>query len=162
MALQKAISLDTNNVQTFRDENDNFIPNSKATGYYLGSKKVPMENSSKGYSFLHILRPKGSKENVGVWGSAQLDSIFSTLSRGVYTEVTYLRHDKIGKGRTKKIFDIAFDPEDRLQGIEAVSTTPTDEVAVDTSSTGTEDTSTSSEPTAVDVDEADALLKQNS
>lgn len=143
MALKKFISMDTPSTHDFKT-------NKTISGYYLGTKET--KNGP-----LHVVRPKGTTDNIGVWGSAQIDQFISTLQKqgntGAFVEITFLKKIKAPKGEMK-VFDFAFDDSDIFTDIGSVSAGTTDLETVEAVSDSEEDT--------VTADEAEALLQGNS
>lgn len=109
MARKQVHSLDCEKTFGFGPE-ENQIPKGKEfKGYYLGSKKV---KSEYGEQLVHIF--KTAKGNVGLWGSANLNSNLAQIEPGCMTFVTYNEKIKLAGGKSMKKFSVEFDDEDKI------------------------------------------------
>ncbi len=107
MALQKKLDLSTDQVFGM-GRGEGKITEIK--GYYLGSRTV---NTANGDSVIHVFQtPKG---NVGVWGTAKLNSNFTAGDLGVYQEIFYKGKVKLAGGKTQHTYDFMNDLENTIE-----------------------------------------------
>ncbi len=106
MALQKKLDLSTDQVMALGQGEGKV---GEVKGYYLGSRTVATAN---GDSTIHVFQtPKG---NVGVWGTAKLNSNLGASDLGVYQEIYYKGKIKIKGGKTQHTYDFNNDPENTI------------------------------------------------
>lgn len=113
MARKKVIDLSADNCVGFADapnpKKNQKGPGQEVSGYYLGSRRV---TTKLGESDLHILQlPTG--ENLGVWGSAQLNQKLGQIAKGNMVFIVYKKKINVPSG-TMKTFEVEYDDEDSI------------------------------------------------
>lgn len=108
MARKKVISLNADTTVGFGDKPGQIKAGKTLEGYFLGTKSV---NTKTGPSVVHVIQtPKG---NLGLWGSANLNTNLASVAVGNMVYITYKEMIKIAKG-TMKVFDVEYDDENTI------------------------------------------------
>ena len=128
MARKKVVELNADNCVGFGTNEGQIRPGKTVDGYYLGARKV---ETGMGPSTLHFLQTESG--NLGVWGSAQLNSKLAQIQTGTRVFITYVKKIKAKLGMMK-VFDVEYDDEDTIEvSNTAVSFNPGNEDSSDDS-----------------------------
>jgi hypothetical protein len=107
MALVDKQDLSTDSVFGLGDGQDKL---QSIEGYYLGNREVKTAN---GDSIIHVFKtPKG---NVGIWGTAKLNSNLGTEDLGVFQSITYKGKVRIAGGKTQHTYRFQSDSDDTIE-----------------------------------------------
>lgn len=84
-------------------------PGNSVEGYLVERCKVPFDERDANKYIV-----KTDKGMVNFLGSKKIDDGLLNLELGVRIRVTYTKKERIQGGKTLKLFDIEFDPSDRI------------------------------------------------
>lgn len=156
MALKERILLQADKLAEFKNIGDS------VEGHYLGSYQFESKFRKGETKTAYVLRPRGSKTNIGVVANYDLTQRMNPIPVGNFVRIEFVETLDTGKGNPMKVFRTLDDDTDRFEG-ELITESSGSTSSGTTSAATTEGGSTASgTEESVDVDEAEALLKQNS
>lgn len=112
MARKKVIDLNADTTVGFGNKPGQIKAGQTLEGFFLGSKSV---STKTGPSTLHVLQTE--KGNLGLWGSANLNSKLAQIAVGTMVFITYKKMIKVPKG-TMKLFEVEYDDEQSIHAEE--------------------------------------------